>query len=351
MEKTMWHQDMTREEMTQLIETFIKKKVGGPEEKKYCKKLLLDAEKGFIAHWEEYEGEYLSDAFKETVKGTQGGKTEALRRMVNFYNFLHENGCNEEIIWPKIDDIGNRYERIVFIMREMQTAPETVMGDRLNVVRWLSDLLWVNERTIEDDFSFMIAPEDRKSSRRVLFKQSLAINGMKHTKNAVQFVSTAHPIFLIENLKSVLVMIQALLEKATELTYRGQAMMTTRRIWKQLTPYAQERISELLAGLYPEGSEEMILFSKMKGTVDKEINMFENEEDSAREFGDKLLYAMKSGTSCKVTYRKEEWNLMDELPSWSGRIRPDNLKSMALEIQSENLVIPVEDIVDVAYLE
>ena len=267
---------MKREEMIRLIESHIKQTPSDQKEKKNLRKLLLDENAGFIAKWRNEKDENIGPAIKQTVADNTGGKTECLRRMKNFADFLHRKGVNFAVDWPPIDDIGNRYERIIFMLRELQTFDETVRVNDDSAAEYLEDLLWVSNRTIEDDFSYIMPPLDR-SAPKTVFQQSLTINGMVRSKGFVEFASTAHPFFLIENLTSVLVLFESLLEKATVLPFQEQAMTTVSRIWKQLTPYAQGRIGQLLNENYPEESQELYLFNRMKETVDAESNAFIKE--------------------------------------------------------------------------
>ncbi len=334
---------LSLEEMTGYIEDFLKNK--SPAERKYIRKLLLERKEGFIVKWKDEEGD-ISEAVKGTVISDTGGKTETLRRMKDFIAFLeNKKGFQCEISWPPIDDIGNRYERLVFIMRELQTDDWKSRSFEKNVSVYLSELLWVNERTIEDDISYIMPPIDKSVSRDFM-RQSFTINGMTRSKGFIHFASTAHPFFLIENLTSVLVMIEALLEKAVQLPFREQSMTTVQRVWKQLTPYARDRIGGLLEDYYPAESEELKLFHKMKDVIDTEVNYFEQEKSNHKEPVSYLLDAVKQEIPCRVEYAVDGW----EYAEWRGTITGKQIRDSDLVVEEGRQAIPFENIVAVTLL-
>ena len=336
---------MRKEAMVQLIEAFIKQSTSDKKEKNYLLKLLLDDSNGFIAFWRNEKDENIGPAINQTVVCNTGGKTECLRRMKSFSDFLHRKRVNFDVFWPPIDDIGNRYERLLFILRELQTADETIKENDDTATQYLADLLWVSERTIEEDFSYIMPPYD-KYAPRTLFQQSLTINGMKRSKGAVEFASTAHPFFLIENLTSLLVLFESLLEKAKSLPFQEQAMITISRIWKQLTAYAQERISKLLNEFYQDDSEELRLFNKMKDTADAENNAFIKEKTDHKMPTSFLLDALNQRIPCKVEYVINEWERFE----WTGTLNGNQIQNGSLLIENGK-AIPYEDIISVSLLE
>lgn len=338
---------MQRKAMERLIEDYLKKlelEKKPAKEVAYMRNLLLEKKNCFIKKWEK-KPDYYWSAIMDTVRDDTGGKTETLNRMKDFAKYLKFRGVSFEIEWPPINDIGNRYERILYILRELQTADEKVKTDDAIASEYIAEKLWVNKRTIEEDFSYIRPPEDQ-SAPRTLFQQSLAINGFDRAGGAATFASTAHPFFLIENLRSVTVLIESLLEKAVNPAYREQAMVTARRIWKQLTDYARGRITEILQETYVEDSPEMRLFNKMKKVISKE-NAFIEERG---EHGYKMSYlldAMKFGSPCKVEYRKNEWDIGE----WIGIIKGFDLQNRKLPKHGEYPEVPFKDILSVTLLE
>ena len=308
------------------------------------KKLLSDKKnEGFLFFIVDFDYDF-NRAFKETVLHVVSGKSEALSRMKGFAAYLHQNGLEFEMKWPPINDIGNRYERIVYMLRELQTLEKEKCGDERSAVRYLSDRLWVSERTIEDDFSFMMPPRDVTASKSI-FQHSLAINGMTRSKGVFRFASTAHPIFLIENLSSVLVIMESLLEKARVVPYREQAMTTARRIWKQLTPYAQARIAELLRQNYSADAEQLKCFSRMIDTNDMENNAFVTEKVVHNDPESNLFDSMKMEIPCEVEYLFNGW----EHGKWIGIVKGDQIRNDSFSIGDE--LIPYDDIIAVKLIE
>ncbi len=333
---------LTQDAMTGYIEDFIKNTRS--DDRKFVRKLLLERKKGFIANWHEAQ-EDIAQATKQTVISDTGGKTETLRRMKDFIGFLEKKGVRCKITWPPIQDIGNRYERLVFILRELQTDNWKSLSVEKSVAAYLSDILWVNDRTIEEDISYIMPPMDKSVSRDFL-RQCFTINGMTRSKGFVHFASTAHPFFLIENLTSVLVMMEALLEKAMQLPFREQSMISVQRIWKQLTPYARGRIGDLLEDYYPEASEELRLFKKMKNVIDAEINYFDQEKIHHKEPTSYLLDALKQGIPCRIEYAADGW----EYAEWSGTVTGKQMKDHQLIVNEGSLSIPFDNIIAVTLL-
>ena len=309
------------------------------------RKLLTGDENSFLSNWKA-GSDYYSAAIRDTVINALGGKTEALQRMKDFVRFLRRKGIEIESEWPPIDDIGNRFERIVYIMREMQTANEEIKKTGKKASVYLAEKLWVSDRTIDEDFSYMEYPDIYKPD---LFEQSLVINGMVRTKKEVWFESTAHPFFLIENLTSLRVLFESLLEKAARhLPYQEQAMITASRIWKQLTAYAQGRITSLLKDTYPENGIEMQLFDRMRKSADKEKNAFIVEGQGHKNPSSYLLDAVKFGVPCRIEYKSSGW----EVSEWTGSLKIGQIRNFeALILEKEKLEIPFDNIVSVTLLE
>ena len=80
------------------------------------------------------------------------------------------------------------------------------------------------------------------------------ISGTERRDGGIRFQSTAHPIFLAENLTQVLVMLKGLRVMAENPLYEPYALQTGREIWNQLSVYAKNRIRFVLQDLMPEDS-------------------------------------------------------------------------------------------------
>ena len=134
---------MDKQQMLELIQQYVRTHVIASKRAVVLKILTGDDSKSFIFQWEEYGGD-IPTAVKETIKACTSAKRDAIVRCKGFIGWLEgETKEQYEIEWPPVD-IGNRFERIIYILRALQT-------EQTNVVEYLSDKLWVSTRTIEDD--------------------------------------------------------------------------------------------------------------------------------------------------------------------------------------------------------
>ena len=145
------------------------------------------------------------------------------------------------IAFPPIP-ISNTFERLMFIAKYLQ--------DENNRISDLSEKLWISERTIEEDMKRL---RDDVDPIQVCGKKFF-ISGTERRDGGIRFQSTAHPIFLAENLTQVLVMLKGLRVMAENPLYEPYALQTGREIWNQLSVYAKNRIRFILQDLMPEDS-------------------------------------------------------------------------------------------------
>ena len=195
---------MNRTQIESLIGTYIDRFVRPAAEQKQVRKLLIGENRcGFLDRWADLDGDFHS-AIKESVKSLTTDKGMAIKRYKLFIQWLQRNLTEDiHVEWPPID-VSSRIDRLVYIMRTFHEQPG-------NIAAFLSEKLWMSERTIEDDLSSIQYDVAVDNS---FLNQSFQINGIARANGSVHFLSSVHPMLLMENLTSVAVMIQALLEKA-----------------------------------------------------------------------------------------------------------------------------------------
>lgn len=117
-----------------------------------------------------------------------------------------------------------------------------------NKISELPDILWVSGRTIEEDISRLRGIEDpiQICGRKFFIPDTTRENG------SVRFPSTAHPLFLAENLTQILIMLKGLKTMSENPLYEPYAVQTGREIWNQLSSYAKKRIRFVLSEMMPE---------------------------------------------------------------------------------------------------
>ena len=285
---------MDKQQLIELIELYVRTHVVAPKRKVVSRLLMGDDRKSFLFHWVDYDGD-VATAIRETVKANTTSKSETIARCKGFIGWLEgQTGESYAIQWPPAD-VGNRFERIIYIMRTLQT-------EQTNVAEYLSDKLWVSTRTIEDDLAVMMN-EDRTVDGTLL-GESLYVNGFTRGRGTVEFVSTIHPVLLLENLTCITLTLHALLEKADAPEQHDWLMMTARHIWRQLTDYAKGRVVEVTSQKYGETSEVFGRLAELDLTLESEGFVTESEARVAA--SSKLMYAMKAGEPCKLDFLDDQ---------------------------------------------
>ena len=279
-----------------------------------------DDHKSFLALWEEYGGD-VAIAIRETVKASTSSKSDAIARCRGFVGWLEgQTGETYDIDWPPVD-VGNRFERIIYMMKVLQT-------EHTNLVEFLSDRLWISTRTIEDDLSVLMN-EDRTADGTLL-NESLYVNGLSRGRGTIEFLSTVHPILLLENLTCLTLTMHALLEKAQEPGQHDWLITTAGHIWSQLTDYAKVRITEVTVQKYgKKGAVTRMLAELERGETPQG---FTPERYISSDAANQLMFAMKEGAPCKVDYLNEEGHLihLEGLP----RFDQEHHERVLMETQS-----------------
>ena len=189
-----------------------------------------------------WESEYLPSNIRNSVMAYSSNKDTAIALYRDLIVFLTGKGVSvPPISFPPIP-ISNTFERLMFIAKYLQ--------DENNRISDLSEKLWVSDRTIEEDMKRL---RDDVDPIQVCGKKFF-ISGTERRDGGIRFQSTAHPIFLAENLTQVLVMLKGLRVMAENPLYEPYALQTGREIWNQLSVYAKNRIRFVLQDLMPEDS-------------------------------------------------------------------------------------------------
>ena len=288
---------MNRNKLESLMETYIEKNVRPASEQKQVRNLLLGEKRvRIIDRWADLDGDYHS-AIKETVMSLTADKSMAIKRCKLFIQWLRKNTTEDiHVEWPPID-VSSRIDRLVFIMRTLHERPG-------NIAAFLSEKLWMSERTIEDDLSSIQYDELEGTS---FLDQSFHMNGIARARGSIHFLSSVHPMLLMENLTSVVVMLQALLEKARNAACKEWAMLTACHAWNQLTDYAKGHVTRVMNAAYPQGDSVRLLFDELREMRAEES--FRAEEDIRREAASQLMYCWKAECPCEVICREMDGSM------------------------------------------
>lgn len=293
---------MDRPELESLTAEYIDTCVRGAAEQERLRKLFLGgARNSFISLWEEYGGDY-GIAVRETVKAYSSDKGKAVERFKGLTEYLERRTAQElHVDWPPVD-VSSRLDRLIYMMKALQTQPP-------DAVQFLSDKLWLSTRTIEQELSAI--QYENMAQPLGFLDQSLVISGIRRAHGSVSFLSSVHPMLLMENLTSVVVMIEALLEKANQPAYRDWAMVTASHVWNQLTDYARARVTDVMSRTYDDDSPVPRLFEKLKAMPPD--SKFRSEAEIARDALDVAMYCFKAGESCKISCRERDGSLSEHI--------------------------------------
>lgn len=207
-----------------------------------ARNLLIGKGESALKQQEDYENsECLAYNIKQSVCGYSRNKDIAIRIYMDFLYFLKtKSDIDVSVQFPPIS-ISNTFERLMYIAKYLQDPNHKVTD--------LPDILWVSQRTINDDIKRLRG--DHEDPIQVCGKV-FTIDDMDKRKGAVYFSSTAHPLFLTPNLTQVLVTLKGLKSMAADPLYAEYAQLAASDIWDQLSDYAKARIHFVLSELLPE---------------------------------------------------------------------------------------------------
>ena len=163
-----------------------------------------------------------------------------MRIYKHFLSFLQKKGINVDVQFPPIDSY-NSFERLMFIAKYLQ--------DERHKKSDIADRLWVSEQTINADIRKLLGEDDDPIQ---ICGKVFSIDEVEHSRGQVHFSSTAHPLFLTENLSQIIVTLKGLKTMAENPLYTEYAKLTAANIWEQLSDYAKMRIRFVLSKLLPE---------------------------------------------------------------------------------------------------
>lgn len=185
------------------------------------------------------ESNYLPENIRSCVKAYTSSKDTMIQMYRDFISFLKNKGIDVNIEFPPVP-VSNTFERLMFVSKYLQDANHRI-GD-------LEDILWVSSRTIEDDLRRLRGLEDPIQ----ICGKKFIIPDTERKNGRMKFASTAHPIFLTENLTQVIVMLKGLKAMSEDSLYRSYVHETASDIWNQLSDYAKKRIHFVLSELIPD---------------------------------------------------------------------------------------------------
>ncbi len=231
------------------------------------------------------ESEYLGINIKESVRKIPRGKDSAISVYKKLTDFLREKGVEVSVTFPPVP-VDISFERQMFIAKYLQ--------DEDAHVRDLEDLLWVSDRTIDQDLQRLYRGSDDPIQ---VCGRPFFIPDSERVRGQIRSASTAHPLFLTENLTQVIIMLKGLRIMADNPLYTSYAEASAADIWQQLSDYAKKRIRFVLSELLPEDLS-------WYETLEEKTDSFYTERRCSVN-GDVWLDCMKNGKSFCVEYRTD----------------------------------------------
>ena len=255
--------------------------------RKTAKALLKGSKPYSLTKMPEFgESEYLAENIKSSVKAAPRGKDSAIRAYKAFVSFLRQKGVEVEVTFPPIP-IENSFERQMYIAKYLQ--------DEKAKISELEDILWVSGRTIDQDLQRLY----RGSADPIqVCGRPFFIPGGERANGQIRTPSTAHPLFLTENLTQIIVMLKGLRIMAENPIYTRYAEATAADIWQQLSDYAKKRIHFVLRELLPD---DLSWYEKLEVSYEK----FVTERDCSVN-GNVLLDCFKNDKAFCVEYRGDD---------------------------------------------
>ena len=219
-----------------------------------------------------------------SVKRYTRDKDIAINIYKDFCSFLKSKGVEVIVRFPPIS-VSNSFERLMFISKYLQ--------DPRHKVSELQDLLWVSDRTINDDLTKL---RGRDNDPIQICGKVFKIDDLERGRDVVNFPSTAHPLFLTPNLTQVLVMLKSLKTMSDDPLYMEYARLMAMDIWEQLSNYAKERIHFVLSELLPD---DLTWYNSLK----KQDDEYFYSEYRCSNNGNVFLDCMKNGKPFCVEYQ------------------------------------------------
>lgn len=277
------------------ISEYLKEFVGRKENRykpysKIYKTMLTGGREYSLNSQEGYdESEYLYYNIPACVKAYSNNKDTAIILFKDLLLFLKEKGVEvPHVNFPPVP-VSNTFERLMFIAKYLQEKDSRISN--------LPEILWVSQRQIEADLAKLRGKDNDPIQ---VCGKPFYIEDTNRKDGRITFKSTAHPLFLAENLSQVLIMLKGLKQMAEDPLYQPYAEETAREIWEQLSTYAKDRILIVFKELLPEDYG----WYKSLEKPEKD-NRFYSEENVSRKYRGRVnvvLDCIKNGKTFCMEY-------------------------------------------------
>lgn len=324
------------EQMAVYIDEYLRRRCKrmDEDEKKATKKLLKDGSKSFLVNWKQNDS--FESAARNTILPINQGKSTSIQRLKEFHKYLCEQAnCEIPVAWPQID-VSSKVEQLMAVALYMQ---DHVFDTQAEMVEALEEKLWIGEKTVGDAIRSLKNPDEMETESifsRIL-RKSVFFDDDRHV---MKFLSSAHPVFLMENLTGIIYSLEALLEKANDPLFHDWIMHTAGHIWMQLTDYAKEKILKRIVVDYQEKPQLLALLHEL--TAQERSEGFVSERYMAQTTINQLLYNYKAGIRCSVIVLKDKEEIVH-----TGMLKDYDGERLRMETHDGQVWFSPNDVINV----
>jgi len=260
---------------------------------------------------------YLETGIRDYVKSYGRDKDAVIDIFKKFVDFLRvKYQVNTQIKWPPIR-VTDTEERIRYMNNYLQEP-----GARISK---LSNILWVNDRTIENDYSRLNGSSFSELSKGGL---PFSVPVSSRSLGRVEFESTASIISLTANISEVIAVLEGLRMASDNPYHAAKAKRMARIIWQQLSDYAKGRLHQIAEeGLYdcdPEWLEEI-------GREAEKKSFHTESENLSDDVFSVLAHCMKNSRDMRIEYREEDGDVrVYQCSGRNGKLRRDSISVRVL---------------------
>lgn len=277
---------------------------------------------------DDLEANTLIRSIKDSVKGYTSSKDSAIDIYKKYISFLKTNyDFYVEIPYLPIP-VSITFERIMFIAKYIQN-PEHKVSD-------LEDILWVGNRTVENDLAVLRGNTDDPIQ---ISGKRFVVEDIERNRGRITMSSTVHPIFLTSNLTQVLVTLKGLKFMSKDSAYKAYAEEMAKSIWSQLSDYARDRILYVTENLIPD---ELDWYKSLKEKGKEEEDSYYSEmRCSYTEGPGCVLDCLKNGKACFIEYKNNDRTSFYEnskIIQYLGDLVRINYKDQIIDLELDNIV-------------
>ena len=250
------------------------------------RKYSLNAQPGYD------NSEYLNENIRNSVMAYTRDKNMSIVMYKDFVKFLGEKGIVAKVEFPPVPI--NTFERLMYIAKYFHEADSKISD--------LSEKLWVSDRTISNDLKKLQGDDPIQ-----VCGKKFCIPDTERKNGTLKFESTAHPIFLTENLTQVMVLLKGLKKMSEDDLYKNYAIESASEIWNQLSDYAHRRIKVVLSDL---SSEDLSWYESLESErtdsfyTEKKCSTINNSGTAV------VMYCIKNEKKFFVEYQETEDNVV-----------------------------------------